>query len=305
MFTRLEIENDFIDSNNKVNIKALLNGASSKSIKDVVINIERLKSSINSIPNAPKLIINYKVYENTSKEFCLLKLTVRPSKSYELAINRFRETKNFSKSSKLYEDIIEFLFEVLEKYIKYAKMQINIQSLNTLVEEYTKDIDITFTLGNGITYLNKEAITVGLSVEIVKDLKIIIEEPEFLKDIKYCLSGIVIPYILLKTDTYFTNRLGIYVEGCLVDSFKKLAKREAKEVRVGLGYIQKGKVFSLIEKVAVTKEDIEKYKKTYSNISYTYNTNMTKREKEKGKEYILSFYRLEPIELDGLEMLEV
>lgn len=259
--------------------------------------ISRIIIHIKTIEGIPKFVITQSIYGDNQNSISMVRITIRPSKGYVLTSKDLKSISVFIDMNTFCEDFITFVIEWLEKYIYYAKLELNIAKLNNYIEgivnKYDLNLQFKFTLGNLIEDIDIDSITIGLREDKVEEID---KWVDFNNDISIAevLMECTEVYDIFKIKSEFTFNLDIFSSKSLQKLIRGCVKKDIRNVRVGIGYVETEDKFGVIEKVAVSDKDIEYYKNNKKFYIIEDNLRATKREIEKDKNKIISFYRVIP-----------
>lgn len=155
-------------------------------------------------------------------------------------------------------------------------------------------------LGNGLLDASDKHAIVGLSAEVIEGLSTL---PLFDEEIESRVEGYKVriaetlkecnkPYDIVKVKSNVTKDLDIYSRRALNKLMRQFVKRNADFVRVGVGYVETEEFFSIVEKVAVTEEELSHIDTTDALVID--NVGLSKKEKEEGKTKVVVTYKVAP-----------
>ena len=169
---------------------------------------------------------------------------------------------------------------------------------------------IYFSLGEGITDISDDSVTLGLDMETIFNiprLGFFIEDEywrlKYIKNFVNILKDCNRPYDIVKIKSDFTKELNIYSRKSINKLLRKFVSRKIDFVRVGVGYAENENSFALIERVAMTPEEVSNL--DIDEIILMDNDKPTTIEKKKGLTKIVTRYKLTPFEKKTNVMLDI
>lgn len=287
----------------------------SENLDEVNNVLDRVILDFDTSEVCPDIILTRALYidESTGK-FQRGKFVIRPTIKYNLTIKDVKFSFVVVNSSDFFKDFIEHIIDWVVDYNMYLELEKNLNTLNSCVFEILNEIDfpymIDFSLGEGITDISDDSITLGLDIETIFNIPRLgfFIEDEFWR-LKYIKNFINIlkecnrPYDIVKIKSDFTKELNIYNRKSINKLLRKFVSRRIDFVRVGVGYAEDDNSFALIERIAVTPEEVENY--DIDSIILMDNENPTTIEKKKGLTKIITRYKLTPFEKKTNVMLDI
>lgn len=297
MYSREEIDTSYINKDILADLKDHYVGNIYNDIKIININISNIVVHIKTFEGIPKFVLTRAIYSDVKQGVSMVRITIRPSKAYLLTTKDVKQVETFIDIENFYNDFIDFIISWVESYIKYAKMELNLIELNKYIEELTYETitgnTYKFTTGKLIESIDTNSITIGLKEDVVKNIIPILSNQDK-GSIISLLNSCTNVYDIFMYRTDFTCSLGIYNSKSVVKILRSFVKKDISNVRTGLGYIDADDIFSIIERVASTDEEIITYENIKKVIIVEDNIRITKRELENNKTKIVSFYRVKP-----------
>ncbi|MNV37153.1 hypothetical protein D3C71_1286620 [compost metagenome] len=171
---------------------------------------------------------------------------------------------------------------------------------------------IRFGVGNNLLDATDDFALIGLSEETIQTLTELPlfdggfenRKENYMQQIVDILKTAVKPYHLVKVKTRLTKRdLDIYSRRGVNHLIREFVSRNLAFVRTGIGYYEDKNVFAVVNRVAVTKEELENL--DTSDALVTPNANPTVKEKNANQEFIYSSYRIAPFNKKTLEPVEL
>ena len=111
------------------------------------------------------------------------------------------------------------------------------------------------------------------------------------------------PYDIVKIKSDFTKELNIYSRKSINKLLRKFVSRKIDFVRVGVGYAENENSFALIERVAMTPEEVSNL--DIDEIILMDNDKPTTIEKKQGLTKIVTRHKLTPFEKKTNVMLDI
>ena len=290
-------------------------GLNSENMDEVNNILDRVILDFDTSDICPDIILTRALYidEDTGK-FQRGKFVIRPTVKYNLSIKDIKYSFVIINSSDFFKDFIENVINWVVDYNLYLELEKNLKKLNLCVFDILKEIDfpyvISFSLGEGITDISDDSITIGLDPETIFNiprLGFFIEDEfwrnKYIKNFVNILKDCNRPYDIVKIKSDFTKELNIYSRKSINKLLRKFVSRKIDFVRVGVGYAENDNSFALIERVALTPEEVEEL--DIDNIILMDNEKPTTIEKKKGLTKIVTRYKLTPFEKKTNVMLDI
>ena len=287
----------------------------SDNIEDVNNILDRVILDFDTSDICPDIILTRALYiDEDTGNFQRGKFVIRPTVKYNLAIKDVKFSFTIINSPNFFKEFIEHIIDWVVDYTIYLELEKNLKQLNTCVFEILKDIDfpymIYFSLGEGITDISDDSITLGLDIETIFNiprLGFFIEDEywrlKYIKNFVNILKDCNRPYDIVKIKSDFTKELNIYSRKSINKLLRKFVSRKIDFVRVGVGYAENENSFALIERIAMTPEEVSNL-----DIDETIlmdNDKPTIIEKKKGLTKIVTRYKLTPFEKKTNVMLDI
>lgn len=287
----------------------------SDNIEDVNNILDRVILDFDTSDICPDIILTRALYiDEDTGNFQRGKFVIRPTVKYNLAIKDVKFSFTIINSPNFFKEFIEHIIDWVVDYTIYLELEKNLKQLNTCVFEILKDIDfpymIYFSLGEGITDISDDSVTLGLDMETIFNiprLGFFIEDEywrlKYIKNFVNILKDCNRPYDIVKIKSDFTKELNIYSRKSINKLLRKFVSRKIDFVRVGVGYAENENSFALIERVAMTPEEVSNL--DIDEIILMDNDKPTTIEKKKGLTKIVTRYKLTPFEKKTNVMLDI
>lgn len=285
-------------------------------IDEVNTIIDNVIDVVNGYSEAPKYVINRSLYpEEDGVTLKSARFVVRPSSSHKLEINELKSTFVITADANFFNRLIEELAHYFDVYAYFSKLQHNLDRLNEVfaevLAEEESELDIKFTAGRGLVYATDTEAVVGLTDEVIQNLGSLplfdtvmeMRVDGYKQRIRDLVKEIGRAYEIVKIKSDVTKDLDIYTRRKTIKLIRSFVNRNAQHVRVGVGYIETEKEFAVIEKTAVTPEELAELDTT--GLVVEDNINITKRETEEGKTKIITRYLITPFDKEDGEPLDV
>ncbi len=285
-------------------------------LDDVNTELEKVIFGLNLNAESAQPIITRALYdENNDGVLTKAKFTFKPTTHDALTVDAVRSEFILPAGANFYNAFIDQYAAWQDKYEYYRRLQVNLDELNQVVQNIisTEDIpySLEFSLGNEIVDATDSAAVLGLTEQTVRELR---ELPLF--DFSFAarqegyharlvelLKSVDRPAEIVKQKTLVTDHLGVYSRRGLHKLIREFVKRKQEFTRVGEGYVDTEEYFAVVQKVAVTPEEVEAYEEgTFLVLD---NTDANVREKATGKTKILVSYRIAPFNKETREPVEV
>lgn len=279
----------------------------SGNIDEVNDAIEKVLFALNIYEDIPKYVFNRSLYPEADGETLKsARFVVRPAASHKLELNELKRTIVINAGEDFFDKLIEELSHFFDVYGYFAKLQENLNGLNTVIAEVIAEeelnFDIRFTAGQGLIDATDSTAVVGLSEGVIQNIGSLplfdglmeTRVEGYKQKIVDTLKEINKAYEILKVKTSFTKDLGIYSRKNTSKLIRSFVNRNAEHVRVGVGYIETESVFAVVEKVAVTEAELAEI--NVEGALVTDNTDTTKKENEAGKTKIVTRFLITPFD---------
>lgn len=287
----------------------------SDNIEDVNNILDRVILDFDTSDICPDIILTRALYiDEDTGNFQRGKFVIRPTVKYNLAIKDVKFSFTIINSPNFFKEFIEHIIDWVVDYTIYLELEKNLKQLNTCVFEILKDIDfpymLYFSLGEGITDISDDSVTLGLDIETIFNiprLGFFIEDEywrlKYIKNFVNILKDCNRPYDIVKIKSDFTKELNIYSRKSINKLLRKFVSRKIDFVRVGIGYAENENSFALIERIAMTPEEVSNL--DIDEIILMDNDKPTIIEKKKGLTKIVTRYKLTPFEKKTNVMLDI
>lgn len=275
-------------------------------IDDINKNLNLILLDFWSIEEIPKFIVSRALYpiKNTNN-MEKGKFIIRPSIDFKLNIDGIKDSFILFNNSSFYKEFIENIIAWILKYQAFLVYQYNLNRLNTefksILAESKCTFNIVFTIGEGVIDITDTEIILGVSKDFIEHLDNInlfstnsYWASKYREKCVLTLKSCIRPYELLKIKSDFTEDFNIYTRKNIIKLLRKVVKRRIENVRIGEGYYESENLFTLIEKRAVSANEIEDY--DLDNIIILDNVKPNMVEKKLNQTKIIVLYKLSPLE---------
>lgn len=272
----------------------------------VNVEIDKILLFISSMGVEPKFVLNRALYKNENGIFEKGKFVIRPSIDYLIdGCDKNKYSFIIVNDSKFFFNFIENIVNWIYKYSIDLQLYNNLDRLNKFIFEILKEMNfpykITFGIGNDIIDIDNDGIVLGIENDILLNIDKLpffsddlYWKNSYIGELKNALKECNRPYDIVKIKSKFTYDMGIYNRCSIYRLLRKIIKRNIKYVRIGIGYLENSDYFGIIEKKAVTIEELNDLDLT--NCIVEENTNKTKLEEKELKEKIVWKFKLNPFE---------
>lgn len=277
----------------------------SESISEVNDILEKVRFSLQIHGEAPKYVLTRSMYDNGDGETLQsARFVVRPAVSHVLKHEDLKKTFTINAGADFFDKFIQEMAVWFDVYQYNAQLQVNTDALNEVVSAIIIENEIPFTVefanGEGLIDATDTHAVIGISpavIEGLSELPLFDENMESRREgykarILETLKEVTKPYEIVKVKSNVTRDLGIYSRRALNKLVRQFVSRNADFVRVGVGYVDKENYFAVVEKVAVTEEELANLDVT--NAVVLDNADASAKEKEAGKTKIVVTYRISP-----------
>lgn len=274
-------------------------------VQEVNDILEKVIFALQIHGTAPKYVLTRALYDNgdgvTLKS---ARFVVRPAVRDELEVAELKKQFTINAGEDFFDKFIFEMAHWFDVYQYHKQLQVNVDELNAVVAEIIEENEIPFTvkfsLGDGLLDASDKHAVIGLSAETIaslSELALFDENMESRRNgykarILETLKEVTKPYELVKVKSTVTKDLGIYSRRSLNKLMRQFVNRKIEFVRVGTGYLETDTVFAVIDKVAVTEEELAQMDTT--NALVIDNVEASSKEKEAGKTKIVVSYRVSP-----------
>lgn len=277
--------------------------------------LEEIRYKLQIVGNAPDYVLTRAIYEDDNGKVISAKFTVRPASKYALEIADCKKSFTINACEDFFDKFIEEMANWFDEYLVLVKYNANIGELNTVVVEVIEaneiPYDVKFTLGEGIIDASDNHVVIGLSTEVVEDLASLplfdksleVRVESYKAAIAELLKQCDRPYEIVKQKTLVTKNLGIYSRRAVNKLIRVFVNRNIDHVRTGVGYVETDEYFAVVEKTAVTENDLETIDTT--NVLIIDNANASSVEKKAGETKIVVGFRIAPFNKETLEPVTV
>lgn len=275
-------------------------------IDDINKNLNLILLDFWSIEEIPKFIVSRALYpiKNTNN-MEKGKFIIRPSIDFKLNIDGIKDSFILFNNSSFYKEFVENIIAWILKYQTFLVYQYNLNRLNTefksILAEAKCNFNIVFTIGEGVIDITDTEIVLGVSKDFIEHLDNInlfsmnsYWASKYREKCVLALKSCIRPYELLKIKSDFTEDFNIYTRKNIIKLLRKVVKRRIENVRIGEGYYESENLFTLIEKRAVSANEIEDY--DLDNVIVLDNVKPNMVEKKLNQTKIIILYKLSPLE---------
>lgn len=268
--------------------------------------LEKVIFALNICEGAPKYVLTRAMYPETGT-FTEARFVVRPAAKAALSVAEMKKVFAIQADAKFYDKFIKEMAIWFDEYAYYKMLDENVAELNAKMTEITADeelpFDVKFTVGSDVEDITDKSITVGLTVDTVCNLSTLplfdenipVRAEQYGLGVVSYLKSCVKPWDIFKKSSVFTKDLGLSNKRSIIKPIRKIVNRNLKYVRVGTGYVDADNYFAVIEKVAITPEEVE----AYEGAVILDNENVSKVEAKAGKTKIAAFFKISPIDEKG------
>lgn len=285
-------------------------------IDDVNAILEKVIFALNRYGAIPKHILTRALYDNGDGQTLRnARFVVKPSVHTELDVAELKYTFNISAGEKFFDDFIDEMANWFDEYQYNKQLQENVDELNavvtSLIEENELPFDVKFSVGKTLLDASDNHVVIGLDHEVVMNLSELALFDEQLESrvegyksrLLETLKEASKPYELVKVKSSVTKDLGIYSRRSLNKLMRQFVSREISYVRTGVGYKETENEFALVQKVAVTEEELANIDTTDALVID--NEKASAKEKEAGKTKIVVTYKVAPFKKETGEPSEL
>jgi hypothetical protein len=275
-------------------------------IEEVNDLLEKVKFNLQLHSAAPQYVLTRALYptEEGGSELKNARFTLRPAVSHELFVDPLNKHFTINAGEDFFDKFISEMAEWFDLY-QYAKqLQVNVTALNAVVAEVVAENEIPFTvqfsLGDDLIDASESHVVVGITEAIAKEIGAL---PLFDVDMESRVRGYKAkivetlqqctkPYDIVKVKSLFTKDLGIYSRRSVNKLMRNFVNRKIEFVRVGTGYVETEQYFAVIDKKAVSEDELANL--DTSNAIVVDNEKASSKEKEAGKTKIVVSFRIAP-----------
>lgn len=270
--------------------------------------LEKVKFSLQIHGTAPKYVLTRALYptEEGGNVLSHAKFVIRPNVNSALKVDELKKQFTIQAGPDFFEKFIQEVSVWFDNYQFHKQLEANVDALNaefaTIIEENEIPFNVQFSLGNGIIDASDEFAVIGLSTDVIiglSDLALFDENMASRREgykarIVETLKQATKPYDIVKVKSNVTKDLGIYSRRNLSKLMRQNVNRHVDYVRVGTGYAETEDFFAVIDKVAVTEEQLANLDVT--NALVINNDGASTKEKEAGKVKIVATFRISPFD---------
>jgi len=268
--------------------------------------LEKVLFSMQIYSKAPKYVLTRALYpvEDGSDVLHSARFVIRPSVQDALEVDEMKKTFHINANAEFFNNFIEEMAEWFDTYQFYKQLQVNVDVLNAVVAEVIQEheipFDVKFSYGSGLLDASDKHVVVGLSADVIANLSTLPLFDENMESrragyksrIAELLKECARPIDIVKIKNIVTKDLDIYSRRSLSKLIREFVNRKIEYVRLGTGYVETDSFFAVIDKIAVTEEELEEMDLTGAVVID--NAQATSKEKEAGKTKIVVQYRISP-----------
>lgn len=267
--------------------------------------LEKVKFALHIHDEAPKYVLTRALYDNDQEGvLSSARFVVRPAVSHNLEVSELKKNFTINAGPDFFDKFISEVAQWFDEYQYHKQLQENVNELNAVVAEVIEEneipFNVSFSLGDGLLDASDEFAVIGLSADVIAGLgtlSLFDENMESRRNgykakVAETLKEATKPYGVVKVKSLVTKELGIYSRRSLNKLMRAFVNRKVEHVRVGTGYIETEKYFAIVDKVAVTEEELSEMDVTGAEVLE--NTGASKKEQEAGKTKIVATYRVKP-----------
>lgn len=289
----------------------------SANIEQVNNELEKVIFSLQIHGAAPKYVLTRSLYPTVDGGDTLqsARFVVRPAVSHVLQVAELKKTFIIDAGEDFFDKFISELAQWFDVYHYHYQLQENVNALNSVVVEVIEENDIPFalqfSLGEGLLDASDKHAVVGLQAEVVErlaelplfDTELVSRSEGYKARVVETLLECTKPYEIVKVKSSITKDLGIYSRRNLSKLMRQFVKRQVEFVRVGTGYVDTDTTFAVVDKVAVTEEELAQF--NTEDALVVENKDASAKEKEAGKNKIVVSYRIAPFNKEEGSPVEV
>jgi hypothetical protein len=297
------------DAQNKLSaLKGVIAFPEGGKISEVNDALEKVKYSLQIHGAAPKYVLTRALYPTVEGGDILAsaRFVVRPAVHSELEVADLKKVFTINAGADFFEKFIQELAHWFDVYQYHKQLQVNVDALNaefaTVIEENEIPFTVAFSLGNGLLDASDSHAVIGLSADVISsvgelalfDANMESRKVGYKARIVETLKQSTKAYDIVKVKSNVTKDLGIYSRRKLNKLMRKFVNRNVEFVRVGTGYVETEEFFAVVDKIAVTEEQLVNIDVTNSVVID--NVGASSKEKEAGKVKIVATYRVSPFD---------
>lgn len=286
-------------------------------ITQVNNELENVLFALQLHSGAPKYVLTRALYptEDGGNVLQSARFVVRPSVQDALEVDELRKTFQINAGADFFDNFIQEMAHWFDTYQYHKQLQVNVDALNEAVAEVVEAHEIPFSVkfsyGSGLLDASDNHVVVGLSEEVITNLStlpLFDENMESRREgykerIAELLKECVKPYEIVKVKNLVTKDLDIYSRRSINKLIREFVNRKIEFVRLGTGYVETDEYFAVVDKVAVTEEELAEMDLT--NAVVTDNVKASSKEKAEGKTKIVATYRIAPFSKEEGTPVEV
>lgn len=273
-------------------------------LEDVHSQLDQVNLAMKVYTEAPKLVITNSLYEKGEGVLDKVSFVIKPSIHETLKIIDMKHKFVLNGDENFFNKYIDEVSEWFDRYNYYKRLEVNIDELNAvmaeIIEENEIPFSVQFTLGQGLVDASDDYALVGLSAEVIEQLASLplfdqtleTRSELYREKIVETLQACFKPYEIVKIKSLFTTGLNIYSRKSLSKLMRKFVNRKSAYVRVGVGYVDENNQFAVVEKTAVTEEELSELDQ--EDIVVLDNVDPSSREKKEGKTKIVVTFKVTP-----------
>ena len=286
---------------------------------DVKTVTEKTKTILTEFYNSGAnmdVVITPTYYTNSDGSLDSVRYTVRPSAKARCTVESLKTSFVISADEHFYASFISNFADWFDKYKDTCYLYDNLEELQIVFSEALERAEVDYTvaldIGEGIIDVTDNSIVLGITPSVIQSLSqfefynpvVEVRRENFINVIVDTLKVCVRPIDLVKQNNYIFKGLGIFSRKSVVKLIRKNVTRKLSYTRVGYGYISTKDYFAVVDKIAVTDDEVKAIKEKDANAYIISNENSTKAEREAGKNNIYIRYRVSPFD-DDMQTREI
>lgn len=282
-------------------------------ITDIYGYIKNLKEYLFVTLKLPVFIISVQFYTVDGETVDSFDINLRNNR-YDTTL--CKKQAHITMEGNIYLQICKVIGQYLDEYMYYKQLSNNLQIIqgifDELVEKNAIAFKINFEIGDTVSYVSDDEITIGISEDILinfsknimykvwnkEELSYIqtMHYYDMLEDLADCLNMCMHPIDITQIYNENMQKLGLYKGVNPAGLIRHTALRKLNHTRVGVGYFKDKDIIALIRKQSCTYEEAQEIVSYLSEEEFLLreNVNPTKAEYSKGQKYILYTFCVKP-----------
>ena len=280
---------------------------------DVKTVTEKTKTILTEFYNSGAnmdVVVTPTYYTTNDGSLDSVRYTVRPSAKARCTVESLKTSFVISADEHFYASFISNFADWFDLYKDTCYLYDNLEELQVVFNEALEKAEVNYTvtldIGTGILDVTDNSIVLGIAPSVIQSLNqyefynpvVEIRRENFIGIIADALKSCVRPIDIVKQNNYIFKGLGIFSRKSVVKLIRKNVTRKLSYTRVGSGYIDTENYFAVIDKIAVTDDEVKAIKEKDADAYIISNENSTKAEREAGKNSIYIRYRVSPFDED-------